>query len=93
MAQHQSKKVSYIISAVFSGLYHHFFFFLLLPEVCAQIKAGSKRLVTDNWGANACGRQSYGLCLTMLDGHFQPVPKVKRVNKVCHYPEVQLAPW
>lgn len=80
-------------------VYLHYFYVKIsvtsftLPEVCAEVKAGSKRPVTDNRGASACGKQGDSVCLTVQDGYFQFVHEGKRVLQVCHYPELQLALW
>lgn len=68
-------------------------FYLLVPEVRAEVDAGSKRPVGDNCCSSACGRQTDGVCLTILDGHFQCILKLKCVLKVSHNTELQLASW
>ena len=65
----------------------------LVPEVCAQVKTGGKRPITNNRGASSCRRESDSVCLTVLDGHFQLFLEEERVLQVCHYPELQLAFW
>lgn len=48
----------------------------ILPEVYAQVEARAKGPVADNGGASASGGHRNGVCLTVLDGHFQPVLEV-----------------